>query len=31
MKIVAGVQEILRFYLSNLNGRDVGITGGSDL
>jgi hypothetical protein len=31
MKICTGVQEILRFCLSNLRGRNVGITDGRDL
>jgi hypothetical protein len=31
MKIGAGVQVILRFYLRNLRGCDVGITDGRDL
>jgi hypothetical protein len=31
VKIGTGVQEILRFCLSNLNGCNVGITDGRDL
>jgi hypothetical protein len=31
MKTGTGVQAILRFYLRNLRGRDVGITNGRDL
>jgi hypothetical protein len=31
VKIDIGVQEILRFCLSNLNGCNVGITDGRDL
>jgi hypothetical protein len=31
MKIGTGVQKILRFYLSNLDGRNVGITNGMEL
>jgi hypothetical protein len=31
VKIYKGLQAILRFYLSNLNGCNVGITSGSHL
>jgi hypothetical protein len=31
MKIGKGLQAILRFYLSNLNGCNIGIIGGSYL
>jgi hypothetical protein len=31
MKIGTGVQEILRFYISNLEGCNVGITDGTDI
>jgi hypothetical protein len=31
MKIGAGVQEILRFYLRYMRDRNVGITDGRDL